>query len=161
MLKENKKSFNRLFRFFDTLVVILSLFVAYYIRFGRLPLFFVNQTFEFEIFSFSYVILWLFFSSRFHLYKSMRFSTFFDDTQNIFKANLCCLVIALLPTFFFREAPLSRLFIFYFWGGLTGSLISLRFFIKLSLKYIRLRGYNYRQVVVIGNNGREKISLTG
>ncbi len=156
MLKEHKKSFSRLFRFFDILIILLSLIVAYYIRFEKSAILFSNWSFEFEIFSFSYIIAWLFVSNYLQLYKSMRFSNFLDDVWNISKTNSICLLVALLPTFFFRNDPLSRLFIFYFWGIQTGSLISLRLFTKIFLRYIRLRGYNYRQVVIVGCNGRAK-----
>ena len=64
------------------------------------------------------------------------------------------MLIASIPAFFFRENPLSRVFLVSLWPLQIVSLISLRFIFREFLKYIRRQGYNFRQVLIVGRNDR-------
>jgi exopolysaccharide biosynthesis polyprenyl glycosylphosphotransferase len=73
------------------------------------------------------------------------------------KTVTLCLVGATIPAFFLREDPLSRLFLLYLWPLQVGFLILFRFCIRTSLRILHLRGYDYRQVVIVGCNTRAAI----
>ena len=76
------------------------------------------------------------------------------EAFDVFKTTSLCLVIAMIPAFFIREYPLSRLFLLYLWPLQTGSLILFHFALRTALRYIRKRGYDYRQILIVGRNDR-------
>lgn len=154
MLKEHKKSFERLFRFFDFLIIVTSFCVAYSLRHGLSGLSNFDFPIQFKVFLFSYIAAWVFLSKHLQLYSSKRFTIFWSEIWDVTKAISLCLIIATIPAFFFRQNPLSRLFILYLWPIQIGFLIVFRFITRKFLKYIRLRGYNFRQVLIVGRNRR-------
>jgi exopolysaccharide biosynthesis polyprenyl glycosylphosphotransferase len=153
MLKKYKKSFTSIFRLADLLIIFISFYIAYSLRFGQninisqLPI-------HYPIFFLSYLIVWFYLSERFQLYDSKRFDHFKYESWEVIKTTVLCLVIATVPAFFIRKYPLSRLFLLYLWPFQTGILLIFRFILRGSLKYIRRRGYNYRQVLIVGRNSR-------
>jgi len=154
MLKEHKKSFQRLFLFLDFQLIFISLCIAYYLRFGLADLKAFDPPLQFKIFFFSYLVVWYSLSRPFQLYASKRFAHFWQESLDVCKATIICSAIATVLAFWWREDPLSRLFLLYFWHVQTGSLILFRFFVRKVLRYIRLRGYNFRQVLIVGRNPR-------
>jgi len=52
--------------------------------------------------------------------------------------------------------PLSRLYLLYFFSVLTIILVSYRIIIRKLLTYARAHGYNYRNVLFVGNNERTR-----
>jgi exopolysaccharide biosynthesis polyprenyl glycosylphosphotransferase len=159
MLKEHKKSFRTFFQVFDIFIIIFSFCLAYYLRFGLDAFNAIDFRLQFKIFILSYLIVWFLFAFRFGLYSSKRFESFWSEARDIIKATSLCFLFAAIPAFFFRQEPLSRLFILYFWPIQTGFSIIFRFSVRRFLKYIRLRGYNFRQVLIVGRNQRaEKIA---
>ena len=158
MLKKNKKPLANIFRIFDIAIIIFSFYIAYSIRFGLAELKIFDFKLEFVIFFTSYIIVWLFLSFKFGLYISQRRTDFRDESIDVIKTTALTLFVAVIPAFYIREFPLSRLFLLYFWPIQTVLLILFRLILRASLKYIRRRGYNYRQVLIIGRNPRsEKI----
>jgi len=97
---------------------------------------------------------WVYLSGRFGLYVSKRLTAFRYEALDVCKSTALCLVIASVPAFFFREYPLSRLFLIYSWPLQTGILVLSRLALREFLKYIRRRGYNYRQILIVGWNVR-------
>lgn len=154
MLKEHKKSFEILFRLLDILIIFISFCIAYHIRFGLEALISSEIRLQFKLFFFAYLLLWLFSSNRFGLYSSKRFIGFWEESLDLLKITSLCFVIATIPAFFLRQEPLSRLFLLYFWPIHTVSLILFRFSVRKFLKFIRLMGYNFRQVLIVGCNPR-------
>ena len=159
MLKEHKNTFERLFRLLDVLILTISLVIAYYLRFGQIELNVIHLPIQYLVFFSTCLMAWLYFSNRFKLYGSKRAIGFISESLDVGKTSGICFVIATIPAFFIREYPLSRLFLLYFLPIHTGSLILFRFFGRNTLKHIHLRGYNFRQVLIVGRNQRaENIS---
>lgn len=154
MLKQYKRPLSTTFRFLDLLIIFISFFVAYYLRFRLIPLNIFAIPLHFQVFFSTYLIAWIYLSSRFKLYTSKRLSSFRYEAFDVGKTTALCLVIATLPPFFMREFPLSRLFLIYLWPLQTGALILFHFAIRETLKYIRRQGYNYRQILIVGRNER-------
>jgi exopolysaccharide biosynthesis polyprenyl glycosylphosphotransferase len=80
--------------------------------------------------------------------------SFRKEIVDIVKTFTISMLIASIPAFFFRESPLSRVFLVSLWPLQIVSLISLRFIFREFLKYIRRQGYNFRQVLIVGRNDR-------
>jgi len=159
MLKQYRKSFEGLFRFFDILIIVASFCGAYYLRTDVNDPGLFEMHLQFKVLFFANLIYWIFIYYRYNLYASRRFIGFWKESLDLIKASILCFLTAFLPAFYFRQDPLSRLFIVYFWHIQIGSLLTFHFLVRRFLGYIRLRGYNYRQVLIVGRNQRaEKIA---
>jgi exopolysaccharide biosynthesis polyprenyl glycosylphosphotransferase len=156
MLKENKNLLAWSFRFLDTAIIASAFWVSYWIRFDGPPLSFVEINLEFKVFFLTHLVSWMVFSQWVGLYESKRFTNFVIEIWDVVKSIGLSTMVALMPAFFFRDFPLSRIFLVYLWAIEAGSLIAVRFALRRILKYIRLRGYNYRQVVIVGRNERSE-----
>ena len=154
MLKQYTKSFANAFRLVDVLIIICSFYIAYGLRFGEINLNIFDYPKQFQILLPIYLLVWIYFSNRFQLYSSKRMISFYQEALDVCKTTIICLAISIIPPFFVRENPLSRLFLLYLWVLQTGSLILFRFTTRGFLKYIRSRGYNYREILFVGRNDR-------
>ncbi len=154
MLKRYKKPLANTFRFIDVLILVCSFYVAYGLRFGEIDLNIFDYPKQFQILFAIYLMVWIYFSIRLDLYSSKRVTRLWQEILDVCKTTTICLAIATIPPFFIREYPLSRIFLVYLWILQTGSLILFRFTLREALKYIRRRGYNFREILIIGRNGR-------
>ena len=154
MLKEHKNTFEILFRVFDILILISSLFIAYYLRFGKIEFDVFYVPYQYLLFSFTFLLAWFYLSYRFRLYTSKRLTNFISESLSVSQCIGICFIIAVIPPFFIREYPLSRVFLVYFLTIHAGSLILFRFIVRHFLKHIRLRGYNFRNILIVGRNQR-------
>jgi len=154
MFKQYKKPVANTFRFVDLLIIVCSLYVAYGLRYGEIDLNIFVYPKQFQILFTIYLVVWIYLSNRFQLYSSKRMIRFNQEALDVCKTTIICLAIATIPPFFIREYPLSRLFLLYLWVLQTGSLILFRFTLRMFLRYLRSRGYNYREVLIIGRNSR-------
>jgi FlaA1/EpsC-like NDP-sugar epimerase len=156
MLSQHKKPLTTTFCVIDIFIIIVSFCVAYCLRFGWKELSIPGIPIQFLIFFLTYLIAWIYLSSRFKLYTSKRITSFWYETWDVCKTTAICILIATLPAFFIREHPLSRLFLSYLWPLQTGTLILFRYILRETLKYFRRRGYNFRQIIIVGRNERAK-----
>jgi exopolysaccharide biosynthesis polyprenyl glycosylphosphotransferase len=154
MLKQYKKPFANTFRFIDVLILICSFYVAYGLRFAEIDLNIFDYPKQFQILFIIYLVVWIYFSIHFQLYSSKRMIRFDEEALDVCKTTIICLAIATIPPFFIRDYPLSRIFLLYLWVLHTGSLILFRFTFREILKYIRRRGYNFREILIVGRNDR-------
>lgn len=154
MLKQYKEPFASTFRIVDVLIILCSFYVAYGVRFGTTDLNMLSFPKQYKILFVTFLIIWIYSSNRFRLYSSKRVTRFVKEALDLVKIITLCLTIASIPAFFIRDYPLSRLFLVSFWLLQSFSLISFRFILRESLKYIRKRGYNYRQILIVGRNDR-------
>ena len=154
MLSQHKKRLATTFCVIDIFIILVSFCVAYCLRFGWKELSIPGIPIQFLIFFLTYLIAWIYLSSRFKLYTSKRITAFWYEAWDVCKTTAICLLIATLPAFFIREHPLSRIFLLYLWPLQTGALILFRFVLRKTLKYFRRRGYNFRQIIIVGRNER-------
>jgi exopolysaccharide biosynthesis polyprenyl glycosylphosphotransferase len=154
MLKQYKKSLGNTFRFIDGLILVCSFYVAYGLRFGETSLNIFDYQKQFQIFFIIYLVVWIYFSNFFQLYSSKRITQFARETLDVCKTTIICLAIATVPPFFIRDYPLSRIFLLCLWVSQTGSLILFRFTLRTFLRYIRSRGFDFREILIVGRNNR-------
>ncbi|RJR35236.1 MAG: sugar transferase [Desulfobacteraceae bacterium] len=153
MLKKHGRSLEKALSLVDVLTVVLSLSIVSYWRFGSEFISFL-ATIQYRILSLVYIVCWLYLSKRFHLYGSRRTSRFREEIWAIGKTATLSLSVALAPAFFIREFPVSRIFLAHLWACQILLLISSRFFLRQALQYFRSRGYNYRNILIVGRNSR-------
>jgi exopolysaccharide biosynthesis polyprenyl glycosylphosphotransferase len=153
MLKEHRKIFAYLFRFVEFIIILVCFEAAFYFRFGfgEQP---ISLPLQFKVFMVTYCVAWFVLSNYFYLYASKRLADFGGEALDVVKTTLLSFIVALFPAFFIREVPVSRLFLCYLWLFQTGTLLVFRFLLRLTLRYIRLRGYNYRWALIVGRNKR-------
>ncbi len=154
MLKQYKRSLANTFRLIDVLILVCSFYVAYGLRFGKIDLNIFDYPKQFQILFTIYLAVWIYFSIRFQLYSSKRMIRFAQEALDVCKTTIICLAVATIPPFFIRDYPLSRIFLLYLWVLQTGSLILFRFTLRQFLRFLRSRGHNYREILIIGRNDR-------
>jgi exopolysaccharide biosynthesis polyprenyl glycosylphosphotransferase len=140
----------------DLLSVTAAFVTAYFIRFGEDYTNLLSLPLQFEVFLLIMVLAWTVVGLRFRLYATGSLVLLSSECWQVLKTALCSVMIATVPAFLFRENPLSRLFLLYMFGLLTLSTLGIRFLIRMLPKYLRLRGYRYRQVVIVGKNKRSQ-----
>lgn len=157
MLKNHKKSIDLTFRLFDAVFIVIAGIIAYIFRFHNVAWDSLNVDIQFQTFLLTFVISWMYFSSRLKLYSSKRYHLLRHELIDLVKTIGICTAISFVPAFFIRQYPLSRLFLIYFIGLLSFFMIFFRILLRKALKFIRLRGYNYRVALIIGRNCRSEL----
>lgn len=153
MIKENQKTFNDLNVISDGLIIFVSMFLAYVLRFS------VFDDTAAEHLSLEYFLalsiisipLYLLIYSGCGLYESFRQTRFLKEFNLIIKANLIGFFILLALLFVLKQVDFSRwtLIIFCLFNMFGTS--CKRFFLRKLLKMYRKKGYNIKHVIVIGS----------
>ena len=158
MLKQYKKQFSTTFRVLDLFLLVLSFYIAYYLRYSTVELNIFSLPLQYQVFLPTYLISWVYLSYFFNLYSSKRTSSYWGEFIAVAKTLTLCIFVGIIPSFFVREVPLSRIFLLSLSALNTFIFLSLRFFLREFLKFVRRRGYNYRNILIVGRNNRaEKI----
>ena len=150
MIRENQKILNRIQIVIDLAILVLSLVLAYYIRFynytagGYLTLRYYIYTL--------YLLVPLYFVlySFFELYEPKRRKDMVRELSGIVQANIFGLLILMSALFFIKEIDYSRLVFFYFILLNCTLLAAERFVVRRVLYQIRKKGYNKKFVLIIG-----------
>jgi len=100
------------------------------------------------------IISWIYVSSYFQLVSSKRLIAFGDELADVFKASGLALLVAVIPVFFYRELDEVIQYYLRLYVLQSLALIFIRAVLRIVLRYIRGRGYNYRQVLIVGRNER-------
>lgn len=157
MIKENQKIFNELNTFTDGMVILLSMILAYALRF------FVFEGIPGHIglktyvgLSFIVIPLYLIIYVGFGLYESFRRRDFSKEFGLIIKSNLLGFVILMTCLFVFEQIHLSRWTLVFFFVMNTLGTSCKRFLIRGILKKYRQKGYNIKHVILIGSGALAK-----
>lgn len=153
LIKENQRAFNILKILIDGILVGLSLRLAYYLRFiyeiipyntPHLPLIDYMKPLL-------YIIpLYLLSGFIFGLYQARRSKSVFGELIVIIKASLLCIVIFISVLYITKNVHYSRHVIALF-GVINFVLFTLqRCVMRSLLKRIRRKGYNQKNVLIIG-----------
>jgi len=156
MLKERARFISRLLFLSDILLTILSFILAYWARqfffsekFGRL--FPLSQYFQLLPII---ILVWAFFLHFHKTYKSYRTLPLLREFWDLLKVTLCSGLFLILFVFTVRHQFVSRLFIGTFLIINFVVLCLERGAIRLLAQYVRRRGRNYRNVLVVGTGQR-------
>lgn len=155
MIKENQKHLNKLLIVSDSIVLLISIKLAWYVRFnttlinkfeGSYPLknYFVPLALMVPV----YIILY----SLFKLYTPYRFKTLITEFMNILKANVIGILIFIMLLYLLKKVNYSRYLIFVFFIiSILNTLIE-RLILRLILRLMRKKGYNLKHVLFVGFN---------
>lgn len=167
MLKTHWKLLNLLHRVGDNLIIILAFFLSYFFRDQFLE---ILRSFGFAAFSTSLglapidsylvviAIAWPLFNLILEMlgaYRSMRLVT----SWQLFRMSLYASVLvffSLGAVFYFLKLNLSRSFVGIFCGISGFGLFFERFTILRLLRYFRIRGKNYRNILIVGTGAQAR-----
>jgi len=157
MLKKYSPIFARLFISFDIILIILSFLLAFNLRY-KFPL--LNWGNLWSVFRSNfllialYIFIWNLLAVKKDLYQSKRTAPLSNEFLDILQVTTVSGVIIVSLILFFWPALLDSFFILLFWF-INNSLLSLsRLAIRSALRNIRKKGYNYRNVIIVGTNKR-------
>lgn len=152
MLKEQAKILSRISMAVDLSVVLAAFGVAYLVRRNYLPELLPIREYVWALLII--VPLWVYLLARHKFFDSIRRLSPLDIVSRMLTVHCWGGFILASVIFFFDRAVFSRslfiLFLFFAFAFLTLEKIVLR----LVLGSLRRRGYNYRQIVIVGT--REK-----
>lgn len=152
MIKENQTLFNRINILTDGLCLAVSMLLAYIIRFSLL----LNGVNSFS--GQTYVTITLVLTaiqfvtySLFNLYGSFRSISFSKEIISVVNANFIMLAISLSTLFIFKLVDISRwLIVIFILVNCTTSILK-RLILRKTLTTIRQKGYNLKNIIIVGS----------
>lgn len=155
MIRENQKYINKLLVVLDAVTLLLSVRIAWYIRFntgllmrykGEYPLerYFVPLALMVPV----YIVLYYLFK----LYSAYRHRSIFEETFNLLKANIVGVLIFTMILYIFKYVDYSRYMIAVFFIVNIVMTSFERCIIRYVLRCIRKKGYNLKHILFVGLN---------
>lgn len=168
MIKEKEKLFRKLLMLLDIFTITLSFLFAFQIRqhiqiLYKLDLFPNHQVLDrlaplasyLNILPVILFVWWAALSSS-GLYESFRRKHFFEIVWEIIKSAFFVMVIFASIAFIFRLHFVNRSLILVFFSITSAFLMMERWCIISSLRFLRKKGYNYKNVLLVGTGCRAK-----
>lgn len=154
MIKDNQRFFNRLHIVIDIIIIALSYYLAWYIKFkSGLVLSVTLPGFDFEYYMLilllvlpGYMILY----AVFKVYAPKRIQSIRAEFANVVKGNILGILIFLTTLFFARQVNFSRQMLLFFVLINVVMEMMVRIFIRISLHAIRTRGFNNKNILLVG-----------
>ncbi|NYB26248.1 MAG: undecaprenyl-phosphate glucose phosphotransferase [Methanobacteriaceae archaeon] len=154
MIRENQKYFNLILIVADSSVIIISLILAWYLRFRTTILGDVGVSgwgfTEYMIPLVVIIPLYLVLYYIFALYRPQRTSTLISEIGDIIKANFTGLVVLTALLYLISADDYSRYVLLVFAIFTTLFTVTERMVVRNSLRIIRSKGYNLKHVLVVG-----------
>ena len=153
MLKRYSEFFKSLMLVNDLMLLTLSWWLAYLVRFEA-NLSFLPEVHVFRHYVIAWLLLLMVYGAVFlglDLYRPRRISTHWREVADLFKGAALAMLIFLGLVFLLHEIVLSRFVVVFFW------VLSVAFFnlghllVREALRFLRRRGKNLRHVVVVGS----------
>jgi exopolysaccharide biosynthesis polyprenyl glycosylphosphotransferase len=108
---------------------------------------------NFAIFSL-FIIAWHLIFRLSGLYVSRRLADRRGEVSDVIKATSLGTLVILVGASVFRVAMITPMFLVVFWIVCTATVIFSRLVLRVSLAFLRKRGRNLRNIVVVGTNDR-------
>ena len=153
MIKDNQKNFSRLHVVIDACVITISYFCAWALRFiGPFAASAVRaRSFEQYMSALIFILpAYLLLYHAFSLYEPLRMQGRRLVLSNIVKANSLGILITTFILYTIEEGDISRSVLYMFYGICICASFGARMFIFYSLRKMRKRGMNQKQVVLVG-----------
>jgi len=133
----------------DIFLLVVSFLIAYYIRFNQ-P--FVFQRYDFISLFIIYVFSWWAISSSGYFAIGQR-GVYFDKVLiRFFRNQIIHIIVVFGVIVLLRFYNVSRLMILYAFGMQVILLLSWRIVLSRIINYYRRKGYNFRNIMIIGTN---------
>jgi Undecaprenyl-phosphate glucose phosphotransferase len=153
MIKENQKYLNKILVALDAISIIMSLMIAWYIRFKSGFIVIDSGYLTFKQYLKPVMIavpIYLGIYNLCNLYIPYRLRSSFDEFLGILKANVSGLFIFILGLYIIKEINYSRYLLLIFCVLSTFLTFVERFAIRIILRKIRAKGYNLKHILLIG-----------
>lgn len=147
MLKQQATIIRRVALALDNVVLVVAFMLAYYLRRSEGA---VGGLHSYDWILLFALPIWYFLSNHFKLYESLRIRSTFSIVQIVFKVHaiggisLSAVIFMIDPHYYSRLLFLTFILISFL---LTATC---KVLIKLTLKFIRRKGYNSRNVLIVG-----------
>ena len=160
MIRENQKHFNRFGVVLDVIVLVLSMLLAWWIRFSS-GLMYATDAGYLQVKYYIipalvmipvYMVLYL----AFKLYMPKRMRAFYNEVGSIFQANIIGILIFTMILFIFEKNNYSRKLLMVFAITNTVMMILERYAVRLFIRNLRRKGYNKKHVLLLGYNSLGK-----
>lgn len=153
MLKKYSQFFISLLFLQELVILSCAWILAYCMRFysGIIPVYKgIPELFPYIKLLLPVWVIWGIVFKAYGLYHSMRVVNFFDEFSKIIKASILALIIFITLTYLTRENQYSRLVFLYFWVLQLVLIMFFRALFRKMLKFLRKKGYNLRNVLIVG-----------
>jgi len=152
MIKQHSRQLNLLLGICDLALTALAFYLAYWFRFeiGLLEQVRSQHRMQYAIVLACVLPLWPGLFSFFHVYQSRRHQGVFADFRSLFLSISTGVTFICAFSFFYREISYSRLT--FVWFGVLNFIFIFgeRVALRAILHHLRKRGYNLRQVLIVG-----------
>jgi Undecaprenyl-phosphate glucose phosphotransferase len=151
MIKENQRLLNQLNSFSDGILVFLSIFPAYWVRFHVMhgsPVFDLRS---YLLLGLAAVVLFLLTFAFLGLYESHRAIRFYREAARLLLGTLLDTTILITALFVLRLTEMSRWLLVFFCGIAYLLVTGKRALLRLTLHRYRARGYNQKHVLIVGD----------
>jgi exopolysaccharide biosynthesis polyprenyl glycosylphosphotransferase len=154
MIKEKEQQINNVIGVFDVILSLLSYLFAIFIRdvFFEPP---INSPHEYLIVGLVIIPTWFMLIKSSHMAEMHRTRTYSMILASYIKVVVIGLGIVFLAIFLFKLTNISRLAILSFGIINLFTLFSVRIAVYRIMKYMRTKGYNTRNVIVIADESSE------
>ena len=149
MLKEQSTIIRRLVIFIDIFLLCSTFFLAFFLRFHHFP-----SGHDLKIYGWAtivFIILFLFSLYRLNIYHQLRFISQEDIVKKVSTAFLFTFTASSALIFLVHAVYYSRLLFLYFSFASFILILLAKLFLKFFLNQLRSRGYNFRQILIIGS----------
>ena len=146
------RSFDLIQRTSDLLLITISWFISYLIRFQFLNDAQQGLAWEFAKIAPFLVAISLYSFHKNGLYRSLRFSNRYKEIFSVLRGNLIAVVGLVMLLYFVSDERISRLTILIYLGISSILLVVTRIAVRNFLRYLRTKGRNLRHVLLIGNS---------
>ena len=160
MFTPNRKFFEIIQIIIDILVIVISIYLAFWLRIELNPYFSrkfdINTVHSLMPPIYLTVAIFIFILNHFGLYKSLKKENFLDIFFSIIKSVSFAIITLRFIAFLFRAQNYSRSLILLFWGVI---LITLTFSHLLGtkiLKWSKAKGFGIERIVVVGIDEKTK-----
>lgn len=154
MIKQNQQLLNRIQVVLDSLLIMLSLVLAWYIRFKStlIEVYGTSYLSLYEHFKYAIIVVPLFIIifSIFDLYSSQRIRSLFSEFISISTSLTIGTSIFVMVLYAVKEIDYSRKYIAIFFCLCVFLCTLERLTIRFSLRSLRKNGYNLKHVILVG-----------
>jgi len=149
MLKEQSSIIRRSVICVDAALLSSTFFLAFYLRFHRFPLLQDLKDFGWAVAIF--IPLFLLSLYKLKIYHQLRFISQYDIAKKVSLAFILTFAISSTIIFLVHATYYSRLLFLYFSFGSFILILLVKAALKFFLNQLRRRGYNFRQILIIGS----------
>lgn len=157
MLREHQRFFNLIFQFFDLFIVAIAWLLSYPFRFiyikGFIPVTKGYPLYDhYAYLTFGIITIWYLVFSFSGVYKARRSQSMLPEIFAIIKASAVAFLMLVAGAFLITGDLYSRGVLLVFFALSTTLLICERVFLRLLLRGLRRRGFNQRNMLIVGDN---------